>query len=73
MTLEDIYNNPVIPYEIDEVTRMIYDGLNMTIYNHFKNCTVGEIREYILDLANSGDDLKKLGRGMTSEMIAACG
>lgn len=71
LTLEDIYNNPVIPYEIDEVTRMIYDGLNMTIYNQFKNCTVGEIREYILDHDQSGDDLKKLGRGMTSEMIAA--
>ena len=26
LTLEDIYNNPVIPYEIDEVTRVIYDG-----------------------------------------------
>lgn len=71
LTLEDIYNNPVIPYEIDEVTRMIYDGLNMTIYNQFKNFTVGEIREYILDIDHTGDDLKKLGRGMTSEMIAA--
>jgi ethanolamine ammonia-lyase large subunit len=37
LTLEDIYNNPVIPYEIDEVTRVIYDGLNIAIYNKFKN------------------------------------
>ncbi|MEG2406786.1 MAG: ethanolamine ammonia-lyase subunit EutB, partial [Clostridiales bacterium] len=48
LTLEDIYENPVIPYEKDEVTRIIYDDLNMTTYNKFKNCTIGGIREFIL-------------------------
>lgn len=71
LTLEDIYNNPVIPYEIDEVTRVIYDGLNMSIYEKFKNCTVGELRNYILDHGTDINDLKHLGRGLTSEMIAA--
>ncbi|HHT63613.1 MAG: ethanolamine ammonia-lyase subunit EutB [Bacillota bacterium] len=71
LTLEDIYNNPVIPYEIDEVTRVIYDGLNIAIYNKFKNYTVGELRDYILDSDTTGEDLKHLGRGLTSEMIAA--
>ncbi|MGI6065152.1 MAG: ethanolamine ammonia-lyase subunit EutB [Bacillota bacterium] len=70
LTLEDIYNNPVIPYETDEVTRVIYDGLNMTIYNKFKNCTVGELRDYILDSDTTDEDIKQLGRGLTSEMIA---
>ena len=41
LTLEDIYNNPVIPYEEDEVTRVIYDGLNTTIYKQIKNWTLG--------------------------------
>lgn len=71
LTLEDIYNNPVIPYEIDEVTRLIYDDLNISIYNQFKNYTVGELRDYILDLDTGDNDLKHLGRGLTSEMIAA--
>lgn len=71
LTLEDIYNNPVIPYETDEVTRLIYDGLNISIYNKFKNYTVGELRNYILDSDTSNEDLKHLGRGLTSEMIAA--
>ncbi len=71
LTLEDIYNNPVIPYETDEVTRVIYDDLNISIYNQFKNYTVGELREYILDLDTTDNDLKHLGRGLTSEMIAA--
>ena len=69
MTLEDIYENPVIPYEKDEVTRVIYDDVNKFIYNEFKGYTIGELREYIL--SHSGDEILRLGRGMTSEAIAA--
>lgn len=68
LTLEDIYENPVIPYEKDEVTRIIYDDVNMTTYNQFKNYTIGAIREYVLSAPEV--DVMKLGRGMTSEMIA---
>lgn len=70
LTLEDIYNNPVIPYEEDEVTRVIYDGLNTTIYKQIKGLTVGELREYILDHGTTSDDLLHLTKGLTSEMIA---
>ena len=44
LTLEDIYQNPVIPYETDEVTRVIYDGLNDRIYREIKSWTVGRLR-----------------------------
>lgn len=71
LTLEDIYSNPVIPYESDEVTRVIYDGLNLAVYQKIKSWTVGELREYILDIETTDGDLKHLGRGLTSEMIAA--
>lgn len=70
LTLEEIYENPVIPYEKDEVTRVIYDNINKSTYNQFKNYTIGEIREYVLSHSVSGDDILHLGRGMTSEMIA---
>ncbi len=70
LTLEDLYNNPVIPYEVDEVTRVIYDGLNMPAYNLVKNWTVGSLRDYILDHDTSDEDLRRVGRGLTSEMIA---
>lgn len=70
LTLEDIYNNPVIPYEEDEVTRVIYDGLNTAVYNRIKGWTVGELREYILDGDTTSDDLLHVGRGLTSEMIS---
>jgi len=71
LTLEDIYNNPIIPYEEDEVTRVIYDGLNVRIYQDIKAWTVGQLREYILDHKTTGDDLSRISRGLTSEMIAA--
>jgi len=71
LTLEDIYNNPVIPYEEDEVTRAIYDGLNLRIYHEIKSWTVGYLREYILENKTSGTDLAHISRGLTSEMIAA--
>lgn len=71
LTLEDIYDNPVIPYEEDEVTRTIYDNLNLRIYQEIKSWTVGSLREYILEHKTSGDALAHISRGLTSEMIAA--
>ncbi len=71
LTLEDIYNNPAVPYEEDEVTRIIYDDLNMKIYDEIKQKTVGEFREWILDENTTGDMLKRASRGLTSEMISA--
>jgi ethanolamine ammonia-lyase large subunit len=70
LTLEDIRNNPAVPYEEDEVTRVIDDGVNESVYREIKSWTVGEFRERILDHKTSGDDLKRIGRGLTAEMVA---
>lgn len=71
LTLEDLYNNPVIPYEEDEVTRVIYDNLNITVYKKIKSWTVGQLRDYILDHDTTQEDIMNISRGLTSEMIAA--
>jgi ethanolamine ammonia-lyase large subunit len=71
LTLEDIYNNPVIPYEQDEVTRVIYNDLNISIYQKIKSWTVGQLREYILEHTTTNENLMNISRGITSEMIAA--
>ena len=70
LQLKDIYEHPVIAYDADEVTRVIYDGLNLTIYEKIKNWSVAELREYILKTRRQGD-LLNISRGLTSEMIAA--
>jgi ethanolamine ammonia-lyase large subunit len=72
LTLEDLHRNPCVPYEQDEVTRLIWDELSRPIFDSVRSWTVGRLREHVLDVATSGPDLLRLGRGLTSEMIAAC-
>lgn len=71
VTLEELRNHPAVPYEEDEVTRIIQDDLNETIYKEHKNMTVGEFREWILDEKTTGDRISRASRGLTSEMVAA--
>ncbi|HAT4126264.1 TPA: ethanolamine ammonia-lyase subunit EutB [Clostridium perfringens] len=71
ITLEDLRNNPAVPYEIDEVTRIIQDDVNEKIYNKIKHWTVSEFREWILDENTKGADIRRISRGLTSEMVAA--
>ncbi|NVS68553.1 ethanolamine ammonia-lyase subunit EutB [Listeria monocytogenes] len=71
MTLGDLRNNPVVPYETDEVTRIIQDQVNDRIHDSIKNWTVKELREWILDHKTTDADIKRVARGLTSEIIAA--
>ncbi|MPQ30876.1 ethanolamine ammonia-lyase subunit EutB [Clostridium estertheticum] len=71
LTLENLRNCPAVPYEIDEVTRIIQDDVNEKIYAEIKNLTVSEFREWILDENTTGEDIKRASRGLTSEMVAA--
>ncbi|MEW8987805.1 MAG: ethanolamine ammonia-lyase subunit EutB, partial [Bacillus sp. (in: firmicutes)] len=71
LTLADLRNNPAVPYEMDEVTRVIQDGVNEKIYNEIKNWTVQEFREWILDQNTTGSMIKRVSRGLTSEMVSA--
>ena len=70
LTLENLRENPAVPYEEDEVTRIIQDGVNESIYNSIKGWTVAQLREWILDTETTGDMIKRVSRGLTSEMIA---
>src|SRR5512136_986336 len=40
--------NPVAPYDADEVTRVIQDAVNETVYGEIKGWTVGQLREWLL-------------------------
>jgi ethanolamine ammonia-lyase large subunit len=72
IVLEEIYENPLIPPDEDAVTRLIQDEVNRPVYHSVESWTVGQLREHVLDEAATGPDLLRLGRGLTSEMIAAC-
>ena len=47
MPLSHLRNNPVVPYEIDDVTRLNQDSINETLYNKIKNWTVSDLRECV--------------------------
>jgi ethanolamine ammonia-lyase large subunit len=71
MSIADLRNNPAVPYEEDEVTRIIQDDVNEKVYDEVKNWSISELREYILDHKTMERDLRRLSRGLTSEVIAA--
>lgn len=70
MTLEALRHNPVVPYDDDDVTRVIDDAVNETIYDEFRSTTVGEFREWILDNNTTDEMIRRCSNGLTAEMIA---
>ena len=71
LTLGDLRNSPAVPYEEDEVTRIIQDGVNEKIYDSIRNWTVAELREWLLDENTTGADIRRVSRGLSAVMIAA--
>ena len=66
-----LYENPAVPYEDDEVTRVIIDQVNLTIYNEIKGWTVGELREWIMKDTTTPQMIRRVSNGLTAEMVAA--
>ncbi|MEW5738559.1 MAG: ethanolamine ammonia-lyase subunit EutB [Myxococcota bacterium] len=70
LTLEQLYNAPSVPYETDEVTRVVVDGLDQQAYARVKSWTVARLREWILDDRTTGEEIAAVSPGLTPEMIA---
>ncbi|EHM10727.1 ethanolamine ammonia-lyase, large subunit [Thermanaerovibrio velox DSM 12556] len=70
LTVGDLRENPVVPYEEDEVTRIIQDDVNERIFGEIRNWTIGELREWILSDRTNGEDIRRVSRGLTSEVVA---
>ena len=49
LLLSDLREHPAVPYEDDEVTRIIQDDVNEPQYAKIRNWTVSDLREWILD------------------------
>ena len=69
--LHDLREAPAVPYEQDEVTRIIQDDVNEAQYRKIQNWTVAELREWLLSETTTGADIRRISRGLTSEMVAA--
>ena len=69
--LKQFLDEPVIPYEADEVTRLILDSHDVAGFLPVSLLTVGGFRDWLLSDAASGEVIKKISRGITPEMVAA--
>jgi ethanolamine ammonia-lyase large subunit len=61
----------VVPYEKDEVTRLIMDTHNATAFSRIRHMTVGEWRDWLLSDDADTLTLQQLAPGITPEMTAA--
>ena len=67
--LEDL----VVPYETDEVTRLIVDSHDRAAFAPIAHLTVGAFREWLLANETDGEALRAIAPGVTPEMAAAVG
>jgi ethanolamine ammonia-lyase large subunit len=76
MTLADLplrafLQQALVPYENDEVTRLIIDTHDPAAFAPIAALTVGELRDWLLSDAATGEALAALAPGLTPEMAAA--
>jgi len=69
--LTQFLQEAVVPYEDDEVTRLIVDGHDASAFAPISSLTVGAFRDWLLSDAATAETLKRLSRGVTPEMAAA--
>ena len=70
MLLKDLRENPAVPYEEDDVTRLNQDSINEVFYNKIKNWTVSDLREWILSYSTTEAQIRDMSHALTSEMVA---
>jgi len=69
--LKTFLHEPVIPYERDEITRLIIDEHNSSAFAPISGFTVGELRDWLLSNEATTTVLQQYASGFTPEMIAA--
>ncbi|EJN58039.1 ethanolamine ammonia-lyase subunit EutB [Halogranum rubrum] len=71
VSLATLRENPVIPYDEDEVTRVIQDAVDEDVYGKLREWTVSELREFLLAEETTEREIAEIRPGLTSEMVAA--
>lgn len=69
--LKAFLTHALVPYETDDVTRLIFDGHDAAAFAPVASLTVGEFRDWLLSEIATPAALAKLARGLTPEMVAA--
>jgi ethanolamine ammonia-lyase large subunit len=71
LPLSHFLSEQVVPYESDEITRLIVDTHNAEAFAPISSFTVGELRDWLLSDEATADRIAALAPGLTPEMAAA--
>ena len=71
LPLTSFLADAVVPYERDEVTRLILDTHDARAFAPVAHLTVGGLRDWLLSDAPTSEGLGALAPGLTPEMVAA--
>jgi ethanolamine ammonia-lyase large subunit len=71
LPLSALLDAPAVPYETDEVTRLIIDTHDRAAFAPIAHLTVGGLRDWLLSDAATTEALAALAGGVTPEMAAA--
>ena len=71
LPLKTFLSETVVPYETDEITRLIVDSHDADRFARVSHLTVGGLRDWLLSDAVNPVVLKDLAPGLTPEMVAA--
>ncbi|WP_035706756.1 ethanolamine ammonia-lyase subunit EutB [Niveispirillum irakense] len=71
LPLKTFLSETVVPYEDDEVTRLIIDRHDPAAFAPVASLTVGEFRDWLLNDKVRARELSALSPGLTAEMVAA--
>src|SRR5712671_1159662 len=71
LPLATFLQEPVVPYDTDEVTRLIVDTHDAAAFAPVSHLTVGGLRDWLLSDAATPESLAALAAGLTPEMAAA--
>ena len=69
--LKQFLNEALVPYEQDEVTRLIIDEHDSVAFAAVSHLTVGDFRNWLLSDQADTETLTALAPGLTPEMVAA--
>jgi len=72
--MDNFLEQQVVPYDTDEVTRLIIDSHDPAAFRAISHLTVGGLRDWLLDVVTRPDaaaTLTALAPGLTPEMVAA--
>ena len=69
ISLSQLLNEPIIPYEADEVTRLICDSHNEKAFQPISSLCVGDFRDWLLTATE--EELKSTAPGITTKPEAS--